>query len=404
MGRNAEFKTFLIKGGRTIPLYIIGADKGMEYRVVAALGTNDQNGSTVSANVVPAPVTDGKLKHVQIIGVKYHGLDTNASTDDRTELSIQVPEFDWLWPTVTFYVAGCSVGGGGTGASQEGFVAVVQSRVSHARLSQLLSLTVVGLIYVLAALGVRSISVPPIGFLRALNPFRITAGISGQSSVSNLQIFVFTLIVLGLMVYVLVRTGELSDISASVAWLLGIVGVGTGASRLVTTHKQQIEPGNLTWLLQRGWVKLEPTVANLVTQDGEFSVTRFQSIAFSLLVAIALLISGPGELATFTVPESILGLLVASQAIYVGGKWIQPAADTERPKEINEKIRVLRSLEVELIKKIPPGTPEAQRGNAIASLNEYPAYKDQAAEAANLVAMYFEVKMPEKGLYGVPLT
>jgi hypothetical protein len=408
VGSDAQFETHLIKGGRIVPLYVRGATKNLFYSVVAARGTPDDHKQLTNTQTLTGRKAGPEFNKVTITGIDLQGIETPELTDDRTVLHLQIPELGLFWPAVTFYVTACPKTGNpivDAGGNQQGFVALAQARVSSVLLAQVLSLGVALMVYVLAAVGVWRVSTPPTAFRKVLNPFRLTAGVFGQSSVSNLQIFVFTLIVLGLLVHVLLRTGELSDISGNVAWLLGVVGVGTGAARASAMRRQQIEPAHLNWILKRGWVKRQPSISQLVTQAGEFSVTRFQSIAFSIVVAIALLIGGPSEISTFTIPESILGLLVASQAIYVGGKWVQPSTvDKDHLKAINNAIKEARAAEDELIRQIPPGTPEGKLKDEAMQQTAFQDYKEKAGKAANLIATYFEIKMPEKGLFGIPLS
>ena len=80
-------------------------------------------------------------------------------------------------------------------------------------------------------------------------------------------------------------------------------------------------------------------------RDREFAVIRFQSVAFSGVVAISLLINGFIGLETFTIPASLLALLTASQAIYVVGKGARPTAgDDAAFKELNTLIDETRKL------------------------------------------------------------
>ncbi len=415
LGRSAQFDTSIIRGGRSARLFVRDNNGVKPALFFSVLAVPDSIVAARGQTVIPT-VTEAKpvrtMIRPAIRGIELLGRETAETGDERTVLTLEVPNlFDhgWrylFWPTLSYYIAACPADGSAMDANtQKGFVAVVQTKVSSGGFVKLLTFSIVALVYLLAAVGVRRATTPPPSFIQSLNPFRLTAGISGGSSISNLQVFTFSLIVFGLLVYVLLRAGELSDISANVAWLLGIVGVGTSAARITANRREQLSPANLAWLLKRGWLKREPSIAQLITQSGRFSVTRFQSIAFSLVVAIALLVSGPAELATFTIPDSILGLLVASQAIYVSGKWVQPAAvNKERFDELNNKLNELRNLENQLIDEKP----------ADKTMNEYfatdptPAlvkdYKDEAKLVANKLAWEYEVSLPTTGIDGLPLS
>src|SRR5262249_23636953 len=159
-----------------------------------------------------------------------------------------------------------------------------------------------------------------------------TAALTGRGSISNLQTFFFTLIVLGLVAYSLTRRGELSDLSTTVVLLLGIVAGGTVAARWTTNVRDQLSDTNLRrlqalhWLPQQisGLSSSSTEGETLILRDGELDVTRLQALAFSLVVGAALVIRGSVDLTHFEVPENLLTLMFASQAIYIGGKWVQP--------------------------------------------------------------------------------
>jgi hypothetical protein len=69
------------------------------------------------------------------------------------------------------------------------------------------------------------------GRLGYLDPIRMTAGMDGKASLGKLQILFFSLIVFGLIMYILFRTGLLTDISSTIRSLLGIAGVGATAAK-----------------------------------------------------------------------------------------------------------------------------------------------------------------------------
>src|SRR6202035_3683318 len=80
---------------------------------------------------------------------------------------------------------------------------------------------------------------------------------------------------------------------------------------------------------------------DIVTSDGEFDVYRYQNCIFSLVVGGALLSAGISQLASFTIPETLLGVLGLSQVVYVAGKLVSPASVAD----LNKSTAALRELE-----------------------------------------------------------
>ena len=130
------------------------------------------------------------------------------------------------------------------------------------------------------------------------------------------------------------RTGVLSDLSATVAALLGISAVGAAVSQQATTTRERLTFENWTWLVRKEIVPLvpisesqaHPKWGDLVTTSREFDIYKLQTLVFSAVVAIALLVGGETVLATFTVPQTLLGILGLSQVVYVAGVMVRPPA------------------------------------------------------------------------------
>jgi hypothetical protein len=114
---------------------------------------------------------------------------------------------------------------------------------------------------------------------------------------------------------------------------------------------------------------------------GEFDVYHFQ--IFSVVVGGALLVVGLSDLATFSIPETLLGVLGLSQVIYVGGKLVMPPTFSE----LNTATKALRELERDFV-ATAARTPHPAAPNVLgppADLNEaiqragrekYDAYMD----------------------------
>ncbi len=197
---------------------------------------------------------------------------------------------------------------------------------------------VVLLIYFLAALATKRTDVKAdVPLIRYFDPVYMTAGSDGKGSLSKLQILFFSLIVFGLLSYIVARTGVLSDLSSSILLLLGIAGVGSTAAKGTDEQKNRLSFENRAWLIRKGWLPPAGWAAvnkaswhDIITNDGgEFDVYRYQSCIFSLTVGGALLVGGVNELASFAIPQTLLGVLGLSQVVYIGGKLVSKSSVAE---------------------------------------------------------------------------
>jgi len=175
----------------------------------------------------------------------------------------------------------------------------------------------------------------------------MTAGSDGKGSLSKLQILFFSMIIASLLAYIVARTGVLSDLSQTILLLLGIAGIGSAAAKGTDTKVNRLDPDNAAWLVQRGWLKTglaatnEASWRDIISTEGEFDVYRYQSCIFSLIVGLALLAVGISELASFEIPNTLLGILGLSQVVYVGGKLVTPTSLSE----LNTAVTELRTVE-----------------------------------------------------------
>jgi hypothetical protein len=251
-------------------------------------------------------------------------------------------------------------------------------------------------VYYAAARAFRIVSGQSLTGHQSWNPIRITAGADNRGSLSTLQVFFFTVLVFVMLSYVLLRTGELSDLSTTVLELLGISGIGATVAKGADSSKTAIEPANQAWLQNKGWYDApsvrpagQPTFYDLISSDGSFDVYRYQSFLFSAAVGSALFIGGISQLASFTVPQNILGILGLSQVVYVAGKLVSPNSASQ----INTLITGLRNDEADfrhavLTYQPAPGAallpPPANLPDAInrAGAAAYGAYLDKAKAAA----------------------
>ena len=193
-----------------------------------------------------------------------------------------------------------------------------------------------------------------------VNPIVISGAGSGRASASNLQVFVFSLLVFAMVAYAVARLGELSELSTDILVLLGISVGGAGAAKATDRARRRLTLENFAWIESKQWpVRRDglPSLKQLLTTSGEIDLAKFQMIAFSIVVAIAIVARGVHGLADFDIPETMLGLLGLSQAGYVGGKLITPPT----LKEYNDQLDGVRAAEdayaAAVVKAAAAGTP-----------------------------------------------
>jgi hypothetical protein len=241
----------------------------------------------------------------------------------------------------------------------------------------LVAITVI-ILYVAAALAFRTKL--PIGAAatpaalaarrRFLDPVVMTAGIDGKGSLSKLQIMFFSVIVFALLLFILLRTGELSDLSQTVLLLLGIAAVGSTAAKGADLQQNRLDFENWSWLAQKNWIGVgglaqsnEARWSDILTTDGEFDAYRYQSCIFSLVVGIALLVVGVSQLASFEIPTTLLGVLGLSQVVYVAGKLVSPPAMADLNKAIKKLRDLEQAVQAAAAKRTPPATTIGDPGS-----------------------------------------
>lgn len=175
-----------------------------------------------------------------------------------------------------------------------------------------------------------------------INPLRLAIDGTGRASLSQMQIIFFSVIVLYLVSYILLRTGILASLSDTVLLLLGIAGAGSATGQIATNNLQRLSFDNWAWIKGKGWMADDglhvgkPSWSDLLTTNGEFDPYRFQVVSFSFVVGIALLALGLDGLASFTIPSSLLGLIGLSQVGYVGGKIVAPGNLGDLDKKLTD--------------------------------------------------------------------
>jgi hypothetical protein len=277
--------------------------------------------------------------------------------NSATVATLRVPTVTWsMWDQGTIYLLACR-----PGADPPELIAKLTAPMSWRWLCAFIASAIVGAVYLLSATAVfvvdKARKAPSMASMlrwsQYLDPVNLTADVNRRGSLSKLQILFFSLVVSGLLSYIVLRAGVLSDLSPTVLLLLGISGVGAAASKGAEVSRSRLDFENWAWLIRKGWLPEGGllTVAraswrDLVTTADEFDVYHFQMIVFSLVVGGALLATGLTDLASFKVPETLLGVLGLSQVVYIGGTLVAPPSI----KNLNDGLNNLRDLEAEFVK------------------------------------------------------
>jgi hypothetical protein len=328
--------------------------------------------------------------------------EVKAPQEDRTRtvLTLNVPEvgFGWQRPRQLLVASYRADDKGMLVTESPGVYAVRQFPVSNGVACMLVSLAVVLVAYIAAVLALGKI-----GKSYSWDPVYLTSDSGDKASLSQLQIFFFTLIVLWLLTFIVLRTGVLSDISLDVLLLLGISAAGAVGSKVADHMKKRLSYENWAWLRNRDWLTTYETGTgqtpdakrarwgDLLKTDGNFDIYSFQLAVFSVVVAYALVTTGVDQLATFEIPANLKGLLGLSNVVYIGGKAISPNS----VGEIDLKVTDLRRAELDWLSQVvnvvkPLPDQQAKLNAATAAAQEkYQAYIGLAREIARMLkALY----------------
>jgi hypothetical protein len=176
---------------------------------------------------------------------------------------------------------------------------------------------------------------------RYLDPVAISSDLFDRANLSNLQILFFSLLVCYGLTYIVLSTGEISGISYTVVELLGVTGIGSVAAKAIGTSRNRLSAQNWSWLVSRKVLPINdpgkntPRWSDLVMSESELNLYKLQALAFSVIVGLGLIMSG-FELATFSVPQELLEILLSSQLIFVAGGLAAPAAVGELDKLLDD--------------------------------------------------------------------
>jgi len=313
----------------------------------------------------------------------------------RTELTVILPDIGFGWQrTLQLTVMSFPVDSNGMlNPDSPGAYAARQFPVSSGPFSMFVSVLVVVLAYAAAVLALGRV-----GTSYTWNPVYLTSDSHDKASLSQFQIFAFTLIVLWLLTFIVLRTGLLSDISQDVLLLLGISAAGAAGTKVANHMKKRLSYENWAWLRNRQWLTTYETGigltadtrrarwGDLLKTNGDFDIYSFQLAVFSIVVAYALL-DGMDKLATFTIPENLKALLGLSNVVYIGGKAINP----DSVGELDKRVTDLRNAELiwlgQVINAVKPLTGQLAKLDAAmtAAPKEYQAYMGIAREVARML-------------------
>jgi len=275
-----------------------------------------------------------------------------------------IPSLFPFWQKARVYVIECP----GVGLNAPTLVGSFDTVLSSSLVCLTLSVVTCAIFYCCAALatfykrksqrrGVEGTGINYAGWIRHFDPVVLTAGSDGRGSPTKLQILFFSLVVFGLVSYIWMLTGHLTGLSTTVLLLMGISGLGATASAGTELSRNRLDFDKWAFLIDRGWLPeggvAESNMAqwkDIVTTDGEFDVYRFQMVTFSVLVGIALVGAGTQltDLASFDIPQALLGILGLSQVVYVAGKLVAPPSLSD----LNTQIGKLQGAEKNLRDKL----------------------------------------------------
>lgn len=173
----------------------------------------------------------------------------NMVDPGATLLTLRVPDtIGGFWNPVELYVWTCA-------DDIVKYKSILTTRAVSWYAAALIVWPLVLLLYLSAAIATRTTDVRTgIPLYRYFDPVYLTAGSDGKGSLSKLQILFFSLIVFGLLSYILARTGALSDLSSSILFLLGITGIGSAVAKGTDEQKNRLSFENRAWMIRKGWL------------------------------------------------------------------------------------------------------------------------------------------------------
>jgi hypothetical protein len=294
-----------------------------------------------------------------------------------------------FWENRTFVVRICDPGAPANSAPANSAasnsapvnsLAIVQAPISPPNWAKLISIGFLLLVYVLFATAVYHIRGKPhplatkypaltsqraSGWIEHLDPVVLTANAFNKGSIQKLQVLLFTFLISGMVLSLVLTIGALADFSVTIALLLGISAVGAAVAQKTTASHDRLSFENWAWLVKKKILPIHeedesgPRWSDLVLTNREFDIYKLQTLIFSVVVAGALLAAGAQHLASFSVPDTLLGILGLSQVAYISGTLARPASNTELDHAIDD----LRNMEVKLQTVVARNTDTDEDGN-----------------------------------------
>lgn len=288
-------------------------------------------------------------------------------------------------------------------------VAIVSISVSPPIWSKIIALGVLLLFYVGFAFTVSRVrrqshplatkypayaTVGAVGFFQHLNPVVLTANAFNRGSIQKLQVLLFSFLIGGMVLSLVLSLGYLTDLSLTVALLLGISAVGAAVAQTTATNRNRLGFENWAWLVKKEILPINeadqagPRLSDLVMTNRELDIYKLQTLIFTVVVAIALLVEGEENLGSFTVPQTLLGILGLSQVVYVSGTFATPASVAD----LDGAITALRELETKVQTVIARNADTDADGKLPAPLppppKSLPDLKVRIANAPNATTLY----------------
>lgn len=142
--------------------------------------------------------------------------------------------------------------------------------------------------------------------MEILDPAVISASDYGATSLANLQILWFTLIVTWLLAYGWLVMGRLLNPSPGLLALLGISGAVIVLAKSLRSGKQRLSLDRWNWLIERKYLKKEVNtdainvvkMVDFVVDGGVLDPSRYQLIVFGFLIGFNLLLGDITNLET----------------------------------------------------------------------------------------------------------
>ena len=175
------------------------------------------------------------------------------------------------------------------------------------------------------------------------NPLTLVCGKTGRASLSNFQIWLWTILVFTTSAYVWELSGELIDITNGILVLLGIAGAASVTAKITAINKDERGRQSVALLGIKG-LKLEydsPKWIDLISVGGQLNLYKFQMLLFTVLAAGFVIVTVGAELAFPELPDNLLLLMGISNGVYLGGKISSPDM-SEKLKTTNRDLQATK--------------------------------------------------------------